>query len=130
MRSTVVYMLGLIASLSLSPFRVIGQTARNDNQHRYDLTEYRRLGRTISSQPVSAQPAQKIPFELSGNQIFLRGQVNGSARSLWFLLDTGASRSVFNATQARRLGLKPEGQETGSTPLGPLLFPAASCLMP
>lgn len=49
--------------------------------------------------------ARHIPFELIGNHIYVRATVNGS-RALWFLLDTGATRSYLDAEGARALRLK------------------------
>ncbi len=57
----------------------------------------------------SGQSARRIPFELVGNHIYLRGRVNNSA-PLWFLLDTGAAASYFDARQARALGLGARGE--------------------
>lgn len=58
---------------------------------------------------ASAQSARRIPFELVGNHIYLRGRVNNSA-PLWFLLDTGAAASYFDARQAKALGLGAQGE--------------------
>lgn len=111
-------MLGLLASFYLLPFLVIGQTGSRGNLHRDDLAVAPNLTRTTKYRHASIRRSKRIPFELSGSQIFLRGQVNGSARVFWFLLDTGASLSVLNVKQAQRLGLKAEGAESGSPALG------------
>jgi membrane-associated protease RseP (regulator of RpoE activity) len=58
---------------------------------------------------ASGQSARRIPFELVGNHIYLRGRVNNSA-PLWFLLDTGAAASYFDAQQAKTLGLGVQGE--------------------
>ncbi|HBB88240.1 MAG TPA: hypothetical protein DC047_11550 [Blastocatellia bacterium] len=58
---------------------------------------------------ASGQSARRIPFELVGNHIYLRGRVNNSA-PLWFLLDTGAAASYFDAQQAKALGLGVQGE--------------------
>jgi hypothetical protein len=50
------------------------------------------------------QRTPPIPFELVGNHIYVRAKVNGS-RALWFLLDTGATRSYFDVEQSRSLHL-------------------------
>jgi hypothetical protein len=55
------------------------------------------------------QGRASIPFDLSGNIIYLRARINNSA-PLWFLLDTGASSTVISARRARALGLKSEGK--------------------
>jgi hypothetical protein len=47
----------------------------------------------------------RIPFELNGNHIYIRGRVNNS-QPLWFVLDTGAASSVINSSRARELGLE------------------------
>jgi hypothetical protein len=51
-----------------------------------------------------------VPFELSGNLIFLQVRVNDQA-PLWFILDTGASVNVINEKRAQSLGLKLESSE-------------------
>jgi hypothetical protein len=57
----------------------------------------------------SGQSARRIPFELVGNHIYLRGRVNNSG-PLWFLFDTGAAGSYFDARQAKALGLGVQGE--------------------
>lgn len=47
----------------------------------------------------------RLPFEMSGNGIFLQLRVNGS-EPLWFVLDTGAYASVINSATAQSLGLR------------------------
>jgi len=51
--------------------------------------------------------ATRIPFLLRNNHILVRGTVNESD-SLWFIVDTGASGHVLNASTAKRLGLRTE----------------------
>jgi membrane-associated protease RseP (regulator of RpoE activity) len=58
---------------------------------------------------ASGQSARRIPFELAGNHIYLRGRVNNST-PLWFLLDTAAAASYFDARQAKALGLGVQGE--------------------
>ncbi|MBA2703559.1 MAG: aspartyl protease family protein [Blastocatellia bacterium] len=53
---------------------------------------------------ASGQSASRIPFERVGNFVYLRARVNDSD-PLWFLLDTGATASYFDAEQAQALGL-------------------------
>ncbi len=53
---------------------------------------------------ASGQSASRIPFERVGNFIYLRARVNNS-EPLWFLLDTGATASYFDAERAKVLGL-------------------------
>ena len=50
----------------------------------------------------------RIPFDLRGNHIYLRGRVNDSD-SLWIVFDTGASANVIDADVAKRLGLESDG---------------------
>jgi len=65
-----------------------------------------------SNKPVSSadlqftagQSASRIPFERVGNFVYLRARVNDS-EPLWFLLDTGATASYFDAERAKALGL-------------------------
>lgn len=64
--------------------------------------------RATASQQAAVQSLAQIPFELNGNQVFLRVRVNGS-EPLWFGLDTGASGTVINTATAEALGLKMEG---------------------
>ena len=64
--------------------------------------------REAAAKQGAGQTVAQIPFELNGNQIFLRTRVNGS-EPLWFGLDTGASGSVINTATAEALGLKMEG---------------------
>src|SRR5258706_5712519 len=52
-----------------------------------------------------------IPFELAGNHIYVRARVNDS-RSLWFLLDTGATASYLDTERALALGLERHGAVT------------------
>ena len=58
---------------------------------------------------ASGQSARRIPFELVGNHIYLRGSVNNSA-PLWFLLDTGAAGSYLDAQRAKAIGLGVQGE--------------------
>src|SRR5437879_9106468 len=64
---------------------------------------------SADSQFASGQSARRIPFELVGNHIYLRGSVNNS-EPLWFLLDTGAAASYLDAQRAKALGLGVEGE--------------------
>jgi predicted aspartyl protease len=57
--------------------------------------------------------AQKIPFELMDNLIYVRTRVNGSA-PLWFMLDTGASATIINERVAKELGLRAGRRERGT----------------
>jgi membrane-associated protease RseP (regulator of RpoE activity) len=53
---------------------------------------------------ASGQSASQIPFDFVSNHIYLRASVNNS-EPLWFLLDTGATASYFDAERAKALGL-------------------------
>ncbi|HYY43058.1 MAG TPA: retropepsin-like aspartic protease, partial [Pyrinomonadaceae bacterium] len=53
---------------------------------------------------TSGQSASRIPFEFISNHIYVRARLNGS-EPLWFLLDTGATASYFDAQRATALGL-------------------------
>jgi Aspartyl protease/PDZ domain len=58
-----------------------------------------------SAQPTpSSQSLATIPFELYGNQVFVRVRVNNS-EPLWFVVDSGASGWVVDRAHAVRLGL-------------------------
>ena len=50
-----------------------------------------------------------VPFDRSGNTIFLQARMNNSA-PLWFILDTGSGASVIDARRARALKLKTSGK--------------------
>lgn len=47
----------------------------------------------------------RIPFDLRGNHIYLRGRVNDSD-SLWMVLDSGAGGNVIDADVAKAIGLE------------------------
>ncbi len=66
---------------------------------------------TVSAdlQFASGHSARRLPFELVGNHIYLRGSVNNS-EPLWFLLDTGAAGSYLDAQHAKALGLGVQGE--------------------
>src|SRR5215831_14222223 len=53
---------------------------------------------------VPDQRGIRIPFELDGNIIFLKVQANDS-EPLEFVLDTGATLTVLDTEQARKLGI-------------------------
>lgn len=56
--------------------------------------------------PATAMEARRVPVEIvSGGRIFLQARVNGSD-PLWFLLDTGSSRSFLDPGQIQPLGLR------------------------
>jgi predicted aspartyl protease len=70
----------------------------------------------LASMPASHETAaapddepggSRIPFLLRNNHILVRGTV-GDSDSLWFIVDTGASGHVLNASTAKRLGLRTE----------------------
>src|SRR5215471_10752391 len=52
----------------------------------------------------------RIPFDLMGNHIYMRGRVNDSD-SLWVVLDSGAGGDVIDAAVAKAIGL--EATSTG-----------------
>jgi hypothetical protein len=64
----------------------------------------------------SGQSSLNVPFDLVGNLILVRTQVNKTA-PLWFIFDTGATHTVVDTGQAKELGLKAQGRitATGST---------------
>jgi hypothetical protein len=61
---------------------------------------------TLSLDPPSG--GVRIPIDLRGNQIYLRGRINDSD-SLWMALDSGASANAIDAGVARSLGLAASG---------------------
>jgi hypothetical protein len=68
---------------------------------------------------TSGKSALKIPLEIDNNIILLRVSVNGS-RPLKFIFDTGASHSVIVSQRTQELGLKTEGEATGTATGGPV----------
>jgi hypothetical protein len=73
-------------------------------QGRRLLTETHPISKSAAA-CKSIQKPIKIPIELAGNHIFFQGRVNGS-KSLWFSLDSGASRSLISYRRAEELGLQ------------------------
>ncbi|MDT4897847.1 MAG: hypothetical protein QOH25_2924 [Acidobacteriota bacterium] len=63
------------------------------------------------------QSSLKVPFELVGNLILMKAQVNDSA-PLWFIFDTGATHTVVDAERAKTLGLKARGRITATGSAG------------
>ena len=55
--------------------------------------------------------AEEIPFLFSENNIYLPVTIKGETR--WWILDSGASKSVIDAGYAKELGLTQEGAITG-----------------
>lgn len=72
---------------------------------------------------ASGQSAKRIPFERAGNFVYLRARVNDS-EPLWFLLDTGATASYFDAERAKALGLGQNNSIKGAS----LTFPGVKLL--
>ena len=72
-------------------------------------------GQTVASRArfTSGDNALKIPLEIDNNIILMRVSVNGS-RPLRFIFDTGASHSIIDSQRAEELGLKTQGQATGT----------------
>ncbi len=61
----------------------------------------------------SGDSALKIPLDIDNNIIRMRVSVNGS-KPLKFIFDTGASASAISSQRAAELGLKTQGQVSGS----------------
>ena len=53
-----------------------------------------------------ATRAVTIPFERTRNGVFVRARVNGRPESLWFVIDSGAARTVISETAAKKVGLR------------------------
>jgi len=62
---------------------------------------------------AAGQSLTTIPFELYGNLIYLKVNVNGS-KPLWFDLDSGASGCVIDQRLAKQLRIKTEGKAAGT----------------
>ena len=76
--------------------------------------------RQIASQAhsiVSGQSLATIPFELYGNQIFVRVRVNNSG-PFWFVVDSGAGGWIVDRAHAVRLGLRLEQETAQGTGAG------------
>jgi hypothetical protein len=74
----------------------------------------------IASQAHSAASSQSlatIPFELYGNQIFVRARVNNSG-PFWFVVDSGAGGWIVDRAHAARLGLRLEQETAQGTGAG------------
>ena len=72
---------------------------------------------TIPGARGQSRPVAVIPFEISGNLIFLHVRVNKSD-PLWFIFDTGASVSIIKQKRAESMRLKLVSDEKvfGGTP--------------
>ena len=62
---------------------------------------------------ASGNSALKIPLEIDNNIILMQVRVNGS-KPLKFIFDTGASHSGINSQRATELGLKTQGNASGT----------------
>jgi hypothetical protein len=77
-------------------------------------------GRQVASEARSAPfgpSLAAIPFELYGNQIFVRVRVNGSG-PFWFVVDSGAGGWIVDRAHAVRLGLRLEQETAQGTGAG------------
>jgi predicted aspartyl protease len=63
------------------------------------------------------QSSLKVPFDLVGNLILMKAQLNDST-PLWFIFDTGATHTVVDTEQAKTLNLKARGRITGTGSTG------------
>jgi len=92
----------IITRLFLQLFALVfllWQTSLSGNAQKSNLS-----ASSSDLQFASVQSASRIPFEFVSNHIYLRASVNNS-EPLWFLLDTGATASYFDAEKAKVLGL-------------------------
>ncbi len=95
-------MLGVLISITLMPMFAYGQKVQTPTRfHNFQQS-------APPTHFTSGNSALAIPFELSSNVIFLQLRVNGS-EPLWFVLDTGASGTVLDASRAKMLGIKVSG---------------------
>src|ERR1051325_7997513 len=62
---------------------------------------------------TSGNSALKIPLDIDNNIILMQVRVNGS-RLLKFIFDTGASHTILNSQREAELGLKSEGEVSGT----------------
>jgi len=102
-----VLLLSVVALIFLTPLHATAQSPRKAPSVR----KHKDPARGVRF--ASGQSSLKIPFELSNNFILLQVQVNDS-RSLWFILDTGASSSIINAPLVKELSLQTKGKIGGS----------------
>jgi Aspartyl protease/PDZ domain len=66
---------------------------------------------------ASPQSLATIPFELYGNQIFVRVRINNSG-PFWFVVDSGAGGWIVDRAHAVRLGLRLEQETAQGTGAG------------
>ena len=66
---------------------------------------------------ISGNNSLKIPFDLTGNLILVQARFNDS-KSLWFIVDTGATDSVIDSQLAKTLSLKAVGRTVGTGSAG------------
>jgi hypothetical protein len=66
---------------------------------------------------ISANNSVKTPSDLSSNLILIQARVNDSG-PLWFILDTGADRTVIDSELAKDLHLRPRGKVVGTGSAG------------
>jgi predicted aspartyl protease len=59
---------------------------------------------------LSAGGHARLPFQLRGQHVWVRGRING-ADSVWIVVDTGASSSVLDAAVAKQLELESAGTQ-------------------
>jgi hypothetical protein len=98
--ANVALLIGLVFALA-GTSEVWGQGRHSDQTNR------------PKSRFTSGDNALRIPIENDNNILFLRVRVNGS-RPLRFIFDTGASVSMVNSELIPELGLKVEGQASGT----------------
>jgi len=73
-----------------------------------------------------ASPAVEVPFDLSGNHVFVEARVRGEILS--FVFDTGAEGTVIDTAASRRLGLTATGSSRVVGALGETRIPVMAGL--
>ena len=100
--------------LTLSAF---GQADAQTHPARSPVQNRRNAAPTVRF--TSGNSALKIPLEIDNNIILLRVSINDS-KPLKFVFDTGASHSIIDSQRAVQLGLKMQGEATGTATGGPI----------
>lgn len=95
----------LIAQMATSPAAPVAAPPTGPSAAAPEVVRHVALSDDGSLALSPASGPVRIPFDLRGNHIYLRGRVNDSD-SLWFILDSGAAANVIDAEVAKALGLE------------------------
>jgi tetratricopeptide (TPR) repeat protein len=97
------------AAESYRRFLLLSKTADDDRRARIRglirFLEY--LGNRSTLYAISGEDRNRVRFDLKGNRPVIPVTINGSAKPLNFVLDTGSGISVISNQTAKRLKVKP-----------------------